>query len=161
MSFCLPFVSFDSLFIQFPQVWGLGESKEPNATSSHIHPYIQQLMHGHSCTFAIQKWMMQSQNDHADKVYIFSSLKITVQANLVSRLLSPSRHDKCGLGTRLQSSNHVASCIPTRRLLSFVFSKVIMSHRKFSSYKTRFLVRGWDLGIRPTITDILLNFKPR
>ena len=31
--FHLPFVSFDNFFVQSPQVWGLGESKELNATS--------------------------------------------------------------------------------------------------------------------------------
>ena len=47
----------DSLFLESHQVLGLGESKEPNATSLHAssHGPVQTAAIGHSCTFAIQK----------------------------------------------------------------------------------------------------------
>ena len=53
----LPFLSFRSFFLQYHQVWGLGESKEPSATAFHasLLTAVYTAANGHSCAFAIRK----------------------------------------------------------------------------------------------------------
>ena len=67
MSFRLPFVSFDSFFVQSPQVWSLKESKEPNATSLLVYTL-------HTAANGIRALLPSEvndviKNDHVDKVY--------------------------------------------------------------------------------------------
>ena len=54
----LPFLLFSSFFIQFHQVWGLGESKKPNATFTPLclQPYTWQLMDNRALLPSRSEW---------------------------------------------------------------------------------------------------------
>ena len=68
MSCYLPFLLFNSFLLLSHQVWGL---REPSATCFHASPptAVHTAANGHSCAFAIRKWITYLQNGPADKVY--------------------------------------------------------------------------------------------